>query len=710
MSPKDSVPTASRTDVERAAQLREELHRHNHAYHALDDPLITDADYDKLFRELQTLEQSYVSLRTDDSPTLRVGSPALDNFNQVKHRVPMLSLGNAFTEEELQAWHQRLISRLDYKPDDMLDCSAEPKLDGLAVSLTYENGVFVQGATRGDGFTGEDITANLRTLASLPLRLQAMTGIGGKNKSGKAKQNKPLQIPQLLEVRGEVFMHKAAFNALNQAQESSGQKVFANPRNAAAGSLRLLDSRITASRNLSIYVYALGELSDDVVPPDEHASVLDWLQQLGFPVCEQRAVCKGSHECYRYYLDIQSQRQQLPYEIDGVVFKVNELSLQQELGFVSRAPRWAIAQKFPAEEAVTVLQSVDFQIGRTGALTPVARLEPVSVGGVTVSNATLHNMDEIERKDIRINDTVVVRRAGDVIPEVARVLVEHRKAVDGGPKPARRRKIKMPETCPVCSSRVEQSEDEAVARCTGGMSCVAQRKEAIKHFASRRAMDIDGLGDKLVEQLIDEGQIDRVEDLFSMQAETLQALPRMGEKKVANLLTAIESAKTTTLARFVFALGIREVGQTGAANLAAHFSDLASLRATDIEALEAVPDIGPVVAQSIVDYFANDDNCVSVDALIAAGINWPMAVVDSSTAMPLTGKIYVLTGTLSRMKRDEARQLLQAMGAKVTGSVSAKTTALIAGEAAGSKLDKAQKLGVHVMDEDEMCELLGLEE
>ena len=695
-----SVPKA---DAERAQTLREELHRYNHAYHVLDDPLIADAEYDQLFRELQTLEEAHASLRTLDSPTLRVGAPPLDSFNQVKHRVPMLSLGNAFSEEELQAWHQRLVGRLEYSDDELLYCSAEPKLDGLAVSLTYENGVFVQGATRGDGFTGEDITTNLRTLATLPLRLQ--------DKAAKAKK-KTLQIPELLEVRGEVFMQKAAFTTLNEAQQAAGQKVFANPRNAAAGSLRLLDSTITASRNLSLYVYALGKMSDDVVSPDEHSAVLDWLQQLGFPVCVQRAVCRGSDECYRYYLDLLSQRQQLPYEIDGVVFKVNGLALQQELGFVSRAPRWAIAQKFPAEEAVTVLQSVDFQIGRTGALTPVARLEPVSVGGVTVSNATLHNMDEIERKDIRINDTVVVRRAGDVIPEVARVLSEHRKAGVDGRKPARRHKITMPESCPVCGSSVEQSEDEAVARCTGGLSCLAQRKESIKHFASRRAMDIDGLGDKLVEQLMDEGLVDQVEDLFGMQASELEALPRMGKKKVANLLSALEQAKATTLARFIFALGIREVGETGAANLATHFSDLTRLRTADTEELEAVPDIGPVVARSIVDYFANSDNCSSVDALIAAGISWPIEELLHSDSdepdKPLAGNTYVLTGTLSRMKRDEAKQLLQARGAKVTGSVSSKTTALIAGEAAGSKLDKAEKLGVQVMSEDEMCELLGL--
>ena len=688
---------ANRSETKRAAVLREELHRHNHAYHVLDEPSIADAEYDKLFRELQQLEESHPELRTEDSPTRRVGAPPLDSFTQVKHRVPMLSLGNAFTEEELLAWHQRLVGKLDVQDDVQLECSAEPKLDGLAVSLTYEQGVFVQGATRGDGFTGEDITANLRTLASLPLRLIS-------------KKRNP--VPDLLEVRGEVFMEKTSFIALNESQQASKQKEFANPRNAAAGSLRLLDSSITASRNLSIYVYALGEVSADSAAPETHSGVLDWLQQLGFPVCDQRSVCTGPENCYSYYRQLQSRREKLPYEIDGVVFKVNELSLQQELGFVSRAPRWAIAQKFPAEEAVTVVKSVDFQIGRTGALTPVARLEPVSVGGVTVSNATLHNMDEIERKDIRVNDTVVVRRAGDVIPEVARVLIEERKQTadkKDKTKPQRRYKIKLPEACPVCGSDVEQIDDEAVARCTGGLSCIAQRKEGIKHFASRRAMDIDGLGDKLVEQLMDEGLIDRVEDLFSMDAEALEQLPRMGKKKVANLLQALEAAKKTTLARFVFALGIREVGETGAANLASHFLDIGNLRKATREELEAVTDIGPVVAGSIVEYFADKDSCNTVDALLSAGITWPTeTAVPEAGEQSLAGNTYVITGTLSQMKRDEAKQLLQAMGAKVAGSVSSKTTALFAGEAAGSKLQKAEKLGVPVMDEDALRELLGL--
>lgn len=683
-------PKKSSAGKKRAGELRDALNRHNHAYHVLDSPEISDADYDRLFHELVALEEANPELLTADSPTQRVGAPPLEGFSQVKHRVPMLSLGNAFSEEELQAWHQRVQGKLE-EPDDNLRYAAEPKLDGLAVSLTYAKGVFVQGATRGDGYTGEDITANLRTLQSLPLSLLVSTAT----------------VPELLEVRGEVFMHKESFFALNKAQESKGEKVFANPRNAAAGSLRLLDSSITASRNLSVYVYALGEVSAETEIPEMHAEVLDWLQQLGFPVCAERGVCEGPDEAYRFYESLLKQRESLPYEMDGVVFKVDSLSLQESLGFVSRAPRWAIAQKFPAEEAITVLESVDFQVGRTGALTPVARLAPVSVGGVTVSNATLHNMDEIERKDIRIKDTVIVRRAGDVIPEVARVVLEEReKKTSNGKKPSRR-KIKLPDKCPVCKSPVEATDDEAVARCTGGMACLAQRKESIKHFASRRAMDIDGLGDKLVEQLMDEGLVDKVEDLFSLQSEALVELPRMGQKSVDNLLAALEQAKQTTFARFVFALGIREVGETSAANLASHFGDLDSLRNATPEELESVADIGPVVAKSLAGFFANKSNNKTVDALIKAGVQWEAGTdVTPRGEQTLAGKTFVLTGTLSGMTRDAAKEQLQALGAKVTGSVSKNTSALIAGEAAGSKLEKAEKLGVEVLSESDLLKLL----
>ena len=682
---------ASKSDAKRAATLKEELNRHMHAYHVLDSPLVSDAQFDSLFRELQSLEQEFPELNSIDSPTARIGAPPLEGFEQVVHSVPMLSLGNAFSDEELHAWHKRITEKLELPLEDAIAYAAEPKLDGLAVSLRYENGVFVEGATRGDGKTGEDITTNLRTLPMLPLVLTATSG---------------KELPEQLQVRGEVFMEKKAFDALNRAQQKADQKVFANPRNAAAGSLRLLDSSITASRQLSVYIYALGDVSDDYDIPQTHSGVLEWLRSIGFPVCDETAGCNGPEECLKYYRKLQKRRERLPYEIDGIVFKVDDLSAQKELGFVSRAPRWAIAHKFPAEEATTIISDVEFQIGRTGALTPVARLEPVVVGGVTVSNATLHNMDEIERKDLKIKDTVVVRRAGDVIPEVVRVELEARKDKSG----PRRRKISMPEKCPVCKSAVEQKEGEAVARCTGGTEkCAAQRKESIKHFASRRAMDVDGLGDKLVEQLIDEKCIEWVEDLYALDVETIASLPRLGKKSATNLVAALQHSKDTTLGRFIFALGIREVGETSAANLADHFGDLDVLGKASIEDLEAVDDVGPVVAQSLVEYFANARDRQTVDSLVAAGVNWPSpkAKNDSPDSQVLAGNTYVLTGTLADMTRDEAKSRLTALGAKVSSSVSGKTTALVAGEAAGSKLTKAEKLGVPVLDEAALRKLLG---
>ena len=684
---------ASISDAKRAATLKEQLNRHMHAYHVLDSPLVSDAQFDSLFRELQALEQAHPELNTIDSPTSRVGAPPLEGFKQVVHGVPMLSLGNAFSDDELHAWHKRISEKLEQAVEDTVSYAAEPKLDGLAVSLRYENGVFVEGATRGDGKTGEDITTNLRTLPMLPLVLTPPTDTTKK-------------LPVSLQVRGEVFMEKKAFDSLNRAQEKADQKVFANPRNAAAGSLRLLDSSITASRQLSVYIYALGDVSANYDIPQTHSGVLAWLNSIGFPVCAETATCEGPEDCLKYYRKLQKRRERLPYEIDGVVFKVDDLVSQKELGFVSRAPRWAIAHKFPAEEATTSISDVEFQIGRTGALTPVARLEPVVVGGVTVSNATLHNMDEIERKDLKINDTVIVRRAGDVIPEVVRVELAARKDKSG----PRRRKIRMPEKCPVCKSTVEQKDGEAVARCTGGTEkCAAQRKESIKHFASRRAMDIDGLGDKLVEQLFDEKHIEWVEDLYSLDVQAIASLPRMGEKSAANLLDALQLSKDTTLGRFIFALGIREVGETSAANLAEHFCDLDALSEASIEDLEAVDDVGPVVAQSLLEYFANARNRQTVNALVGAGIKWPAAAAKSETAdsQELAGKTYVLTGTLSDMTRDEAKSRLTALGAKVSSSVSGKTTALVAGESAGSKLVKAEKLGVPVLDESGLRKLLG---
>jgi len=603
----------------------------------------------------------------------------------------MLSLGNVFSDEEFHAWHARVLDRLDLDDESRVAFAAEPKLDGLAVSLRYEAGVFVQGATRGDGTRGEDITTNLRTLAMLPLTLQC----------------EGVAIPDVLEVRGEVFMEKASFARLNAAQRKSDKKQFANPRNAAAGSLRLLDSSITASRQLSVYIYAMSDLNEDYPAPETHSETLVLLGKLGFPVCSEIASCVGPQDCLDYYRDMRHRRERLPYEIDGIVYKVDTIASQQTLGFVSRAPRWAVAHKFPAEEAVTKLQSVEFQVGRTGALTPVARLEPVTVGGVTVSNATLHNMDEIERKDIRLNDVVVIRRAGDVIPEVVRIATSDDSPDAGDKKKSRGRKISLPANCPVCESAVEQSADEAVARCTGGMHCLAQRKESIKHFSSRRAMDIEGLGDKLVEQLIDAQIIERVEDLYTMELDALVALPRMGEKSASNVLAAIEKSKQTTFARFVFALGIREVGETGAAHLAENFIHLDALAGATAEELEAIDDIGPVVTNRVLEFFADERNRQTLKALVAAGIQWPTVTPDvDAHPQTLSGCTYVITGTLSSMKRDEAKQALQRLGAKVSSSVSGKTTALIAGEAAGSKLAKAEKLGVPVLDETALANLL----
>ncbi len=684
------MKSASGAQKKRAEALRKELNTHNHQYHVLDDPKISDAQYDALFRELQELEEKYPALKSADSPTQRVGAPPLQNFATVAHSVPMLSLANAFSEEDMQAWEKRIADRIDLSESDTLEFAAEPKLDGLAVSLRYEDGVFVQGATRGDGSQGEDITLNLRTLSALPLTLQVS---GGKSAG----------LPKELIVRGEVFMEKAAFTALNNAQRKSGNKEFANPRNAAAGSLRLLDSSITASRQLSLYVYALGDVSQGFKVPATQQSMLEWLAKIGFPVCSETKVCANLSACFDYYNDIQSRRSALPYEIDGVVFKVNERSRQQLLGQVSRAPRWAIAYKFPAEESVTHLIEVEFQVGRTGALTPVARLEPVSVGGVTVSNATLHNLDEITRKDIRVNDKVIIRRAGDVIPEVVRVVLDDRKQA-GTP---RRRKIKLPETCPVCGSPVEHSAEEAVARCTAGRGCPAQHKEYVKHFASRRAMDIDGLGDKLVEQLMDAGLVKRVDDLFALRIEEIAELPRMGVKSATNLVASIEASKSTTFARFIFALGIREVGETSAENLAGAFRTVEQLEAADVAALEAINDIGPIVANNIIAYFADSNNVDTMRALLSAGVHWVEPDATSTTqSQSLDGTSYVLTGTLSSMTRDEAKRLLSDKGARVVSSVSAKTTGLIAGDAPGSKLAKAENLGVPVLDEAQLQLLL----
>ncbi|MDO6459884.1 NAD-dependent DNA ligase LigA [Granulosicoccaceae sp. 1_MG-2023] len=674
------------TPASRAQALRALLEKYNRAYYRDDAPLVSDAEYDGLFRELQALEEAHPELLTADSPTQRVGAAPVEAFEPVRHPVPMLSLANAFSDGDMADFDRRVHDRLDIDAETAVDYIAEPKLDGLAVSLIYENGVLVRGATRGDGSTGENITANLRTIDDVPLRLNTE------------------QPPAMLEVRGEVFMPLAGFHALNTRAEKYGQKVFANPRNAAAGSLRLLDSRITAKRPLALYVYALGQV-EGVDVPATHSATLEWLAGLGFPVNPEITACHGLAACQQAYADFAEKRAGLAYEIDGVVFKVDRLDYQADLGFVSRAPRWAIARKFPAEEVPTLLESVEFQVGRTGALTPVARLAPVQVGGVVVSNATLHNMDEVRRKDVRVGDTVIVRRAGDVIPEVARVLPELR--------PDNARLIELPQTCPECGSKVETVEGEAVARCSGGLFCPAQRKAAVLHFASRKALDIEGLGEKLVAQLLEGGLIEHVDDLFALEPATLARLDRMGEKSAAKLVAAIAKARETSFARFIYSLGIREVGEATAQALAGSFASLDELMAADAERLEAIQDIGPIVAKHIVAFFAEEHNRRIIDNLLEAGVHWPdpqPAGAGAETADDLAGNTYVLTGTFEGYTRDELKARLQVRGAKVTGSVSKKTTAVFAGEAPGSKVAKAEAAGVPVEDQAALFGLLAIEE
>lgn len=654
----------------RAAELRDQIEYHNYRYYVLDDPEIPDAEYDRLLRELQALEEKYEGLATPESPTQRVGSQPLKAFGEVRHEMPMLSLDNAFNETELMDFDRRIRERL--KKED-IEYTAEPKLDGLAISLLYEHGKLVRAATRGDGVSGEDVTQNVRTVHSVPLHLY-----------GKG-------YPARLEVRGEIYMPKQGFNEMNARARERGDKEFANPRNAAAGSLRQLDSRITAQRPLDIYCYGIG-ITEGKTMPDRHSAILAALREWGLRVSEEIKLVTGVEGCLAYYEDLGQRRDELAYEIDGVVYKVDRIDFQQRLGFVSRAPRWAIAHKFPAQEEMTVIQKIEVQVGRTGALTPVARLKPVSVGGVTVSNATLHNEEEIERKDIREGDTVIIRRAGDVIPEVVSVVTKRRK------KGAR--KYRMPMQCPVCGSEAVKDEGEAVRRCMGGLYCAAQQKEAIKHFASRKAMDIEGLGDKLVEQLVDAGMIRDVGDLFSLRQEQLAALERMGDKSAHNLLAAIEKSKHTTLARFLYSLGIREVGEATARNLAQHFTSLEAVTTATEDDLLEVPDIGPVVASHIVRFFHQPHNLDVINKLRSAGVNWPRKTTTKTRHQPLSGQTFVLTGTMAAMTRDEAKERLQALGAKVSGSVSAKTSVVVAGEKAGSKLGKAEKLGVAVLDED----------
>ncbi len=657
-------------------ELRTQLRHHNHLYYVLDEPSIPDAEYDRLFRELQALEAAHPELITPDSPTQRVGAAPLSEFGEVKHAIPMLSLGNVFSDEELIAFDKRIHDRL--KTDAEIEFVAEPKLDGLAISIVYENGVLVRAATRGDGETGEDVTLNVRTIKSVPLRLV------GEN------------IPAIVEVRGEIYMPKAGFDAINERLRQEGGKTFVNPRNAAAGSLRQLDPRLTAQRPLDMFCYAVGQVEGGKVP-DKHYAILQQFRAWGLRVCPEICIVQGAQGCLDYFREIGARRSGLPYDIDGVVYKVNNMALQQELGFVSRAPRWAIAHKFPAQEEITELEGVDFQVGRTGALTPVARLKPIFVGGVTVSNATLHNMDEIERKDVRIGDFVIVRRAGDVIPEVASVVLERR--------PANAQLITLPAHCPVCGSDVQRPAGEAVARCTGGLYCPAQVKEAIKHFASRKAMNIDGLGDKLVEQLFDAGLIRHVDDLYNLDVEAVAALERMGKKSAENLIAAVENSKATTLERFIFALGIRNAGEGTAKGLARYFGSLEAILAATEETLKLVPDIGVVVAANVAQFFAEAHNRDTIQRLRGFGVHWSNYEAKPVEALPLAGKTYVITGTLSR-SRDDIKADLEALGAKVSGSVSKKTTALIAGENAGSKLEKAESLGVQVLDEVELQALL----
>ncbi|OBX86381.1 DNA ligase (NAD(+)) LigA [Haemophilus sp. CCUG 66565] len=660
--------------------LRKTLRQYEYEYHVLDNPTVPDSEYDRLFHQLKALELEHPEFLTSDSPTQRVGAKPLSGFSQIRHEIPMLSLDNAFSDEEFYAFVKRIEDRLIVLPKPLTFC-CEPKLDGLAVSILYVNGILNQAATRGDGTTGEDITANIRTIRNIPLQLLT--------------DNPPAR----LEVRGEVFMPHAGFERLNEYALEHGEKTFANPRNAAAGSLRQLDPNITSKRPLVLNAYGIG-IAEGVELPNTHYARLQWLKSIGIPVNPEIRLCNGINEVLDFYRDIQNKRSSLGYDIDGTVLKINDIALQNELGFISKAPRWAIAYKFPAQEELTVLNDVEFQVGRTGAITPVAKLEPVFVAGVTVSNATLHNGDEIERLNIAIGDTVVIRRAGDVIPQIIGVLHERR--------PDNAKPIIFPTNCPVCDSQIIRIEGEAVARCTGGLFCAAQRKEALKHFVSRKAMDIDGVGGKLIEQLVDRELIHTPADLFKLDLTMLTRLERMGAKSAENALNSLEKAKTTTLARFIFALGIREVGEATALNLANHFKTLDALKAADLEELQQVPDVGEVVANRIFVFWREAHNVAVVEDLIAQGVHWETVEVKEASENLFKDKTVVLTGTLTQMGRNEAKSLLQQLGAKVSGSVSSKTDFVIAGDAAGSKLAKAQELNITVLTEEEFLEQINV--
>ncbi|MEE4302666.1 MAG: NAD-dependent DNA ligase LigA [Wenzhouxiangella sp.] len=659
----------------RIETLREKIHEHNYRYYVLDDPIISDADYDRLLRELQELEAEHPDLVTEDSPTQRVGARPAEGFETVAHRIPMLSLGNAFSEDEVAEFDRRVRDTLDI---DEVVYSAEPKLDGVAIALRYENGRLTLAATRGDGRSGEDVTANVRTIRAVPLKLRGE------------------DLPESLEVRGEIFMTRSGFAELNESLADADEKTFVNPRNAASGSLRQLDSGVTARRPLHFFCYQAAT-TDGM--PGRHSEILEKLRGMGLPVSPEARTVKGLKGLLDYYEKAGQRRDELDYDIDGVVYKVDDLDQQQELGFVSRAPRWAIAHKFPAQEETTRLVGIEVQVGRTGALTPVARLEPVFVGGVTVTNATLHNIDEIRRKDVRPGDYVVVRRAGDVIPEIVRSIPERR---EGELEP-----WEMPERCPECDSAVEQVEGEAVARCTGGLVCPAQRKRALEHYASRAAMDIDGLGEKVIGQLVDQDLVHSPADLYKLDRDTLAGLDRMGEKSAENLLQALEDSKKVALGRLLFALGIREVGEVTARALARHFGTLDKLAEASVEDLEAVRDVGPVVARHVHAFFDEAHNRKVIDALLEAGVEYePEEATADAGELPLADCTYVLTGSLSDLTRSQAKKRLEGLGARVTGSVSKNTTAVIAGESPGSKLDKARELGIDVLDEDALVSLL----
>jgi len=665
---------SSQEKINRVNKLRELINQYNYQYYVEDEPVIPDAEYDRLMQELTAIENEFPELIIDASPTQRIGAAPLDSFPEIKHEAPMLSLGNAFDEDEMTAFDRRIREKLG---EDSIEYVAETKLDGLAISILYEDGQFIRAATRGDGTKGEDVTLNVRTIKSIPLSLL------------NEKYSKRV------EIRGEVFMTHDGFQKLNDKQREQGEKLFVNPRNAAAGSLRQLDSRVTSERHLSFFAYGVGIVEGGLMP-ESHAELLSRLKVWGVPVSPETKVIVNLAACFEFYKSIASRRSSLGYDIDGVVFKVNRLDQQDIMGSVSRAPRWAIAYKFPPEEELTEILDIEIQVGRTGALTPVARLKPVFVGGVTVTNATLHNEDELKRKDVRVGDTVIVRRAGDVIPEVLKVVMERR--------PKNAKIFKMPSNCPICESDVEREEGEAVIRCSGGLYCSAQRIQAIIHFASRRAMNIDGLGDKLIGQLVEKGLINNVSDLYTVNQEQLAGLERMAEKSATNVIAALNNSKETTLDRFLYALGIREVGDATARSLANHFGNLSAIQSASQETLEEVADVGPIVARHIVTFFLQSHNQEVINDLLTAGVHWPD--VEINTEQPLQGKIFVITGTLETMKRDEAKQRLLELGAKVSSSVSKKTDYVIAGSEPGNKVEKARQLNVEILDEAGLLSLI----